>query len=100
MLVGLKEFGKIHNSEAMELSVQAVAAVITVIALAAHVTEVRATYLVASVCRWQSSSLRAVGLQVGFVGLAITVIVTAFNGVTEEHHVRCTPRLGSVRHVD
>lgn len=40
-----KEFGKIHNTEAMELSVQAGAAVILVIALATHVTEVRASRL-------------------------------------------------------
>jgi NhaB family Na+:H+ antiporter len=47
----------------VELIVQAVAAVFLVLGLALHVTEV------------------------GFVGLAITIVVTACNGITEEHEL-------------
>ena len=43
------EFGKIHNIEAMELSVQAVAGIILILALASHVTEVRTYELACSV---------------------------------------------------
>jgi len=58
------EFGKIHNAEAMELSVQAGAAVLLVVALAAHVTEVRASVLHArnALCKvsWHSSNSNSV----------------------------------------
>ena len=57
------EYGKIHNLEKAELSIQAFGALILVIGLALHVTEV------------------------GFVGLGIMVFITSFNGVTEEHEV-------------
>lgn len=57
------EYGKIHNAEVAELITQAVGAFFLVMGLALHVTEV------------------------GFVGLAITVYVTAFNGIVEEHEV-------------
>ena len=57
------EYGKIHNAEVAELMIQGIGAIFLVLGLALHVTEV------------------------GFVGLAITVYVTAFNGIVEEHEV-------------
>jgi len=58
-----KEYSKIHNSELAELQVQAVAGVVLCLGLAFHVTEV------------------------GFVGLAIAVLVTLFNGISEEAEI-------------
>ena len=87
-----KEFGKIHNTEACELAVQAVAAVILVAALATHITEVRASVThsvhVSSQEPVATTALWPVALQVGFVGLSIVILVTALNGITEEHEVQ------------
>ena len=57
------EYGKIHNLEKAELSIQALGALILIIGLALHVTEV------------------------GFIGLGIMVFLTSCNGITEEHEV-------------
>jgi len=58
-----EEYGKVHSAEKAELIVQFVGSVMLVLGLAFHVTEV------------------------GFVGLCIAVIVTTFNGITEEEEV-------------
>ena len=71
---------------------QAVAAVLLVVALATHITEVRASVTHTVHIRSQvpvvTTVLWPVAVQVGFVGLSIVILVTAFNGVTEEHEVQ------------
>lgn len=57
------QYGQLHSLEKSELLVQGVSAVFLVIALCAHLTEV------------------------GFVGLAIAIIVTTMNGECEEHDI-------------
>ena len=58
-----EEYGKIRNLEKAELAIQGLGALLLVFGLSFHVAEV------------------------GFIGLAVGCIVTAFNGVTEEHEV-------------
>jgi NhaB family Na+:H+ antiporter len=58
------EYKSMHEPEYAELIVQAVAAILLVVALIFHLTEV------------------------GFVGLTIAVLVTTCNGETDEHDVR------------
>ena len=57
------QYGQLHSLEKSELLVQGIAAVFLVIALCAHLTEV------------------------GFVGLAVAIIVTTMNGECEEHDI-------------
>ena len=57
------QYGQLHSLEKAELIVQAIGAVLLVIFLCAHLTEV------------------------GFVGLAIAIIVTTMNGECEEHDI-------------
>ena len=58
-----EEYGKIRNLEKAELAIQGLGALLLVFGLSFHVAEV------------------------GFIGLAVGCIVTAFNGITEEHEV-------------
>lgn len=89
---------------------QAGAAVILVLALASHVTEVRTNDIACSglpavpACTMMLAILWLGVLQVGFVGLSITIVVTALNGLTEEHEVQslyryCLHSINECNHV-
>ena len=63
-MIERSRYRKFHSAEKAELIVQAVATVMLVALLVGHLTEV------------------------GFVGLAIIIVITTCNGETEEHGVR------------